>query len=251
MKRLMFFALSFLVFSCQDEGKDAVASPDAAEQTATEKTPAAEELTIQKITKYFYHYDTIPKIYVYRDVIGGLNEQFHRVYAIKDQEGKHIIVEVYSSDFRLTEALNYNYATLNVQDHMVVNRNQEKTKADLIKNAAFPFKENNPAELVSRFPGHLDSTIIVKEIKRTPHNETKKEIEIMNKKISFYSFYDQIKMSLLNPFSKKQETLTADQISKFGEGIGLVEWHSTNKKAYFRLEKIINQKKWLEIRSSM
>ena len=64
---------------------------------------------------YFYPYDTIPKIYVYRDVVGGLNEQFHRVYGVEDEAGKHIIVELYSSDFRLTEALNYNHPSYGIR----------------------------------------------------------------------------------------------------------------------------------------
>ena len=91
---------------------------------------------------YFYPYDTIPKIYVYRDVVGGLNEQFHRVYGVKDDAGKHIVVELYSSDFRLTEAINYNYPSLELQDHMVTNGKKQKTKADLIKPKAFPSVEN-------------------------------------------------------------------------------------------------------------
>ena len=40
---------------------------------------------IKAYADYFYPYDTIPKIYVYRDVVGGLNEQFHRVYGVKDE----------------------------------------------------------------------------------------------------------------------------------------------------------------------
>ena len=70
---------------------------------------------------YFYPYDTIPKIYLYRDVANGLDEEFHRVYSLGDKAGKHIIVERYSSDGRILEALNYNLDSLDLQDHMVVN----------------------------------------------------------------------------------------------------------------------------------
>ena len=34
--------------------------------------------------RYFYPILDEPKIYVYRDVIGGLDEQFHRVYCVND-----------------------------------------------------------------------------------------------------------------------------------------------------------------------
>ena len=78
---------------------------------------------------YFYPIDSIPKIYLYRDVANGLDEEFHRVYSLGDKAGEHIIVERYSSDGRILEALNYNVDSLDLQDHMVVNFKQEKTKA--------------------------------------------------------------------------------------------------------------------------
>lgn len=65
---------------------------------------------------------------MYRDVAGGLEEEFHRIYALKDQAGEHLIVEVYASDGRIREAYNYNVDSLNLQDYMVVDVNQEKKK---------------------------------------------------------------------------------------------------------------------------
>ena len=84
--------------------------------------------------EYFYPWDTVPKIYLYRDVANGLDEQFHRVFSITDSQGEHIVVEIYTSDGRIIEALNYNIDSLDLIDHMVVNRNGEKTKTELFKH---------------------------------------------------------------------------------------------------------------------
>jgi hypothetical protein len=96
---------------------------------------------------YFYEVDSIPKIYLYRDIANGLDEQFHRIYKVEDSQGEHIVVEIYSADGRIIEALNYNVDSLNIMDHMVVNRNNEKTKAELFKDKLIPM---NAQEEVSQ-----------------------------------------------------------------------------------------------------
>lgn len=87
---------------------------------------------------YFYPLDTVPKIYHYRDIANGLDEEFHRIYTVEDALGPHLIVEVYASDGRLREAINYNIDSLVVQDHMVVNRVQSKEKTLLYKISFSP-----------------------------------------------------------------------------------------------------------------
>ena len=63
---------------------------------------------------FFYPYDTIPRIYQYRDIVHGMREQFHRVYGIRDGYGTHVIVEKYADGRRLTEAYNYSLDSLRV-----------------------------------------------------------------------------------------------------------------------------------------
>jgi hypothetical protein len=50
---------------------------------------------------YFYQLQSEPQVYLYRNIVNGLEEEFHRIYTITDQAGDHIIVERYSSDFRI------------------------------------------------------------------------------------------------------------------------------------------------------
>jgi hypothetical protein len=115
---------------------------------------------------YFYPFDTIPKIYLYRDVTGGLEEEFHRIYALKDQAGEHLIVEVYASDGRIREAYNYNVDSLNLQDYMVVDVNQEKEKTLLYKDKLFPMDLKEKTWFAAKFRGVVDSTVLLSEVKR-------------------------------------------------------------------------------------
>lgn len=122
MKKIRFFLFNLLIASLFACGKDKPSS----------KHPYA---------SYFYPIEKEAKIYVYRDVIGGLDEQFHRVYSVKDNAGQHVIVERYAADGRLMEALNFNLDSLDIQDHMVVNNQQKKTQAMLYKTTYFPWKK--------------------------------------------------------------------------------------------------------------
>ena len=115
---------------------------------------------------YFYPLQSEPQVYLYRNIVNGLEEEFHRIYTITDQAGDHIIVERYSSDFRILEALNYNLDSLNVLDHMVVNRFQQKEKAIIYKNGLFPMDLNEELWFASKFSGLTDSTVILYEKKR-------------------------------------------------------------------------------------
>lgn len=195
---------------------------------------------------YFYPQDSVARIYLYRDVANGLDEQFHRIYSIKDSEGDHIIVEIYSADGRIIEALNYNTDSLNIMDHMVVNRLNEKTKAEVFKNKLIPFNDTEEVWFATRFQGFLDSTLILKEIKRTISG---KEIqhEVLGEKVSTIVMKDKIRMTSFNPFTKGENVLEGKAINYFSKGYGLVEWHTPSKKVHYRLEKVLTQKEFLNI----
>ncbi|MDG1841119.1 MAG: hypothetical protein P8I93_02090 [Crocinitomicaceae bacterium] len=262
MKPLVFLCFLFLVFSCSDysnkkELKSISNRKSNSLNTESQKSKAfigekiSGEALPQKTLDCFYPIDTIAKIYVYRDVVGGLEEQFHRVQSLISEKGNHIVVQVYSSDIRLLETLNYFYPSLEIYDHLVANRKKESARAEVFKNKMFPKTNKDSAVFVSRFPGHLDSTVIIKKIKRTVLENNEEELVILKTKIKILSYLDSISYIILNPFTNKQEPISAQQITKYGKGIGLVEWHLPNKKSYFRLEKIIEEKEWLQIKNIM
>ena len=52
--------------------------------------------TVVSNQSFFYPYDTVPKIYQYRELKNGMYEQFHRVYGITRTNGKHILLEIFT-----------------------------------------------------------------------------------------------------------------------------------------------------------
>lgn len=196
---------------------------------------------------YFYPYDTIPKIYAYRDVTNGLSEEFHRVFGINDTEGRHIVVEIYSEDGRILEALNYNLDSLDIMDYMVVDRKQEKTKAELFKHKLIPDSKKSTASFAARFSGISDSTFFLKEVKRT--YASSKTVDVLGKKSPCVVFNDQMRLTLFNPFTKLEDMREAKVQSYFAEGYGLVEWHSADRSVNYRLERIIPQEEFVNLMS--
>ena len=194
---------------------------------------------------FFYPLDTVPKIYHYRDVANGLDEEFHRIYTVEDALGPHLIVEVYAPDGRLKEAINYNIDSLVVQDHMVVNRFQSKEKALLYKNQLFPFELNKESWFASKFSGVVDSTVILHEVLR--NFQSKKTTSVLNKSVQALYFKDMIRRTVLNPFTRTEKEVKGQQTSVFAEGYGLVAWYNRNKSIHFRLERKLSQKEWVKI----
>ncbi|MBM3917306.1 MAG: hypothetical protein FJ349_06780 [Sphingomonadales bacterium] len=195
---------------------------------------------------FFYPLDTVPKIYLYRDVAGGLEEEFHRIYTVEDAVGPHLIVEIYASDGRLQEAINYNIDSLVVQDHMVVNRLQQKEKALLYKNQLFPFDLQKETWFATKFSGVTDSTVILNEVFR---KFKKRDVVSFLKKrrANALFFSDKIRRTALNPFTRTEKEGVGQQTSVYAEGYGLVAWYNRNKSLHFRLERILSQKEWVKI----
>lgn len=212
-----------------------------------EETVEEVNVSNNEFGEFFYPYDTIPKIYVFRNLVNGIGEEFHRVFGIDDSEGKHIVVEVYKDDGRITEALNYNLDSLDVIDHMVVNRNQENKKAELFKNKLIPEDKKSTASFASRFAGIKDSTMFLKEVDRK--FDSSKEIDVLDKKVSATIFKDYIRMTLFNPFTKDENVGQWEFINHFAAGYGLVEWYTPDKSFHYRLEKIISQDEFVNLMS--
>lgn len=213
------------------------------QQEATEET----NVSSNEFAEFFYPYDTVPKIYVYRNIVNGIEEEFHRVFSIEDSKGKHIVVEVYKADGRITEALNYSLDSLDVIDHMVVDRNMENKKAELFKNKLIPDDKKATASFASRFGGISDSTMFLKEVDRK-FNSTKK-IDVLDKQVSATIFNDYIRMTLFNPFTKEESVGQWEIVNYFASGYGLVEWHTPDKSFHYRLEKIISQDEFVNLMS--
>jgi hypothetical protein len=196
---------------------------------------------------FFYPYDEDAKFYVYRDVIHGLDEKFYRIYGIDDSYGKHIVVESYAEDGRITEAYNYNLDSLSIIDHMVVDGSGAKTKAQLFKNRMFPTNSNDKTWFASRFPGFLDSTFILSETKRSFFKSSPIKTIVMNESKNTIILLDTLRFTIVNPFTKKENEQKAVFKSYFAEGLGLVRIHDVNMKTDYKLEKILTQEEWVQL----
>ena len=195
--------------------------------------------------EYFYNYDTAPKVYRYRDVIHGLNEQFHRIYGIEDSEGKHIVVERYVQDGRLTEAFNFNLDSLNVMDHMVVNALGENEKATLYKDQFLPKVKGEVAKFTSKFSGVTDSTVFLMEVNRKL--SVKKMRKVLSDSLECITLEENAIYTLLNPFTKQESQQTLETFAYYAKGLGLVAWYDTKKRSHFQLEEILSQEKWIKL----
>ena len=195
---------------------------------------------------YFYPYDSTPRIYCYRNIANGLDEEFHRIYAIKDQKGHHVVVEKYASNGRIIEALNYNYDSLIVMDHMIVDRKNHKTSSILLKNKLLPRNNMEQTWFASKYPGHIDSTVILDELKRKVIKENIEYQVLEEEKRKAIIFEDFRRLTMINIFTKKEQSISTTGESIFAEGFGLIEFYSKNKVAHFKLEKVISQKEWIQ-----
>jgi len=236
---IIFSLILFLIYACGAEEKTSV--------TVTSKNEFA---------KYFYPVDTIPKIYLYRDVSNGLYEKFHRIYAEKDSTGLYVIVELLSPTGRKIEEYNYRVDSLNLLYHMVGDDDNPEIMrlTELFENRLFPMKANEEVTFASRYSGFIDSTVILTEIYRKT-NGIEISHNVLGKDVPSIIMTDKVKSTqfkLINAGKKDaqlipSQPLETDAVNYFAEGYGLVEFHSKNKKAHYKLERIFSQEEWLKI----
>ena len=200
----------------------------------------------EKVTNrsFFYTYDTIPKIYQYREVVNGMYEQFHRVYGVSRGDGKHIILERFTEDGRLTETYDFVLDSLSVFDHMEVNVKGDLERAFVYHNRLFPL-DNNETHFATKFSGILDVNVLLYESFRKFNSFTKREV--LSKSLECMKLNERIRVTNINTDSKMQNESLNDIVIYFGKSIGLVEWHDKDYQQHFVLEKIISQDEWFKL----
>jgi len=134
---------------------------------------------------------------------------------------------------------------LDIMDHMVVDRTGKKQKAELFKYKLIPHDKQDEIWFASRFPGFMDSTLILKEIKRKFNKEM--NLEVLEETKPTVVFSDRIRMTNFNPFTKKETVLEGKSFTCFAQGIGLTEWYTPDKKVHYKLEKILSQEEWIKL----
>jgi len=149
---------------------------------------------------------------------------------------------------RIIEAYNYNEDSLNLVDHMVVDRDGKKRQSELFKNTLFPMDMKDETYFVSRFPGVMDSTLILEERQRKVREvKPKQEITVMGKKQQALVIEDNYRTTIFNPITRQESELNGRNYAYYVEGIGLVRWHDMNNKSDFVLQEIISEKQWIAL----
>jgi hypothetical protein len=206
--------------------------------------------SVHPFANYFYPYDSVARIYCYRDVKQGLDEEFHRIFGIKDSKGYHIVVEkyvYYQGDYKMFEAINYNYDSLYVQEYIVVDSLDRTITATIKDNKLFPWKKTEQATFMTGFPSSQKSIDEIKSIK-TNINQTNIDHLVLGKEKRKSMILDEaVVETFYNIYDKKPiTTLSRKGQSIFCEGFGLVEFYSKNKIVHYKLEKVLTQKEWKE-----
>jgi len=98
----------------------------------------------------------------------------------------------------------------------------------------------------SRFQGFLDSTLILKEIRRKVSSDEISH-DVMGEEVTAIKMTDKIRMSSFNPFAKRDNTIQTRSVNYFAKGFGLVEYHSMDKSVHYKLEKVLSQEEWLKL----
>ena len=106
--------------------------------------------------------------------------------------------------------------------------------------------QDQETSFASRFPGFLDSTLILREVKKKISKEID-NYDVLGEKTKALVTNERIRMTNFNPFTKKEVVQEGDAISYYAEGYGLVEWHTKSKKVHYKLEKILTQEEWIKI----
>lgn len=195
---------------------------------------------------FFYPYDTIPKVYVYRDKVNGMEEIFHRVFSTSVPEGNYTVVETYSPDGRLIEITSYQLDSLRVSDHLVVKSEEEKSKTKLTRHNYFPMASADTGFLTQIIPIN-DSLLLYKETVRTLEKELSTEVLEKQRKTAVFS--DDIKITMLIPNDNQPKTALNQASYYFSEGIGLSRFHTEKKEVDYQLLKIISQEEFVAIMS--
>jgi hypothetical protein len=227
-----FIAILFIVllFSCSEKksGKKEIGF-------ATAKSEFAE---------YFYPEYKNPKVYIFRDSLSPLMEQYHRIYARNILDYRHNILEIYQTGGRFSEAYTYKLNdSLSLMAHTVFDRNKNKEGAEVLRTDLMPMSKKQSSYFVSRFKGPKDSTMMLAEIKRAYWKGPLK-MDVMGKSMDVIIMTDTIRQTVFNPFTKQETVLNVLMRTIFAKNLGAVGFYTDNKQLNMKLEKIVSDKEW-------
>lgn len=206
---------------------------------------AQEFVNTSTYAEYFYATDSLePYIYAYRDDAKPLDERFHRIYNMLEDDTIFFVLEKYNSSFRIFEGFTLNLdETYSIQDHMVVDGNGQKRKTRVSSANYFPSKKGETVTFIADFPAPIDSLIMIYQSKRTIIEEGLK-INIMDREMEVINLRDSITLYLVNPETKESSSQSSVTNNYYAKNYGLVKWGDIDEVVNYELRKIIPESWW-------
>lgn len=235
MRTFLHILLILPVLSC-------ITSCNQKEQSATDEDDGQREYS-----DYFFPSDSLePYIYVYADENKPVDEKFYRVYKLNTPEKEHVVVERYNASFRITEGYTYDLKDeLKIVDHMIVDANGKKRKANVTEPNLYPSNEDGQSLFISDFPAHIDSMIGVYKSNKKVVNEGM-DYGILGHSTEAIKIKDEVTLSFVNPFTEKGSSNKVEILRIYAKGLGLTEWYTKDKKIHFKLKRILSNAWWKE-----
>lgn len=194
---------------------------------------------------FFYPFNNEPKIYVYQDSLNPMFEVFERVFTTDDTLlGKHLWIERYNANFRLTETIELVYEkNLNVYNHLVGVRG-DLYNAEVRDSSFFPFF--GTSHFSSTFPSNIDTIAFHYDSRRSLSDE-KSVFQWNDKELKTIVVLDTIKTYAIDTKNKKEKMSSSIAKSIYAEGIGKVQVKSVNGKVNLKLTRILTEAEWKHI----
>ena len=240
--KMSLFSVVVILFGCGQDNKDSTANNPA--ESHKEGTVTYATLDVRD---YFFPADSIaPYIYVYADEHKPLDEKVFRIYTLKTAEKHQLIVEKFNASFRITEGYTYDLDDdLNIVDHMIVDGDGLKRKANLSSTALFLSDSVSKAVFISDFPAPMESyTAIYKSTKL--FKKRMNEYEILGQKTAAISVNNEIVLSFVDAEVQDGNANGVDVTEVYAKGYGLTEWYTENKKIHYKLKRILTNDWWKE-----
>lgn len=231
MKYLVFVLIILSFYGCSE-------SSDVEE--SIQKDPAI------NVLDYFYPLnEDEPYVYAYLDEQAPLDERFHRMINFYDSDGRSFVIERYNAALRISEGFTLDPNSLEILDHMMVDKNLKKRKSNVTSNQYYPLEMNETARFVSDYPSHLDSVTAIYDSRRTI---IKKDVpvEIMDSTYQTILLRDTVHVHMVNRFTKESSTQTAVIDNYYAKGLGLVKFGDVDGAINYKLKRIISDSWWME-----
>lgn len=231
MKFAAFFIIVLFLFGCSENSKDNSSNKEKSELN---------------LMDYFYPMnENEPYIYGYLDEKNPVAERFHRMINFREADSRSFVIERYNASLRIFEGFTLDPDSLNVLDHMMVDKNRQKRKSNVSATEYFPLEMNKTVRFVSDYPSHLDSITTVYDSRRTIIDKDV-TVSVMDTTYEAILLRDTVYVHLVNRFTKESGTQSAVIDNYYAKGMGLVKFGDVDGKATYELKRIIPDSWWME-----